>query len=187
MIYYFCGCCLKKLSLFKFASTMRASAALGKATQGLFALVGTSLAGKIEMKHQVNSSLVSYGYDGMGRKLYAEYSESLLFPQGYFTFDETTGKAVPHYFLRDHLGSVRVVTDGDGTAEQVNHYYAFGGVMAGSTGAGIQSLKYNGKELERTNGLNLSDYGARWYDAAAPSWLTPDPLAEKDPGISPYV
>ena len=39
---------------------MRASAALGKATQGLFALVGTSLAGKIEMKHQVNSSWVSY-------------------------------------------------------------------------------------------------------------------------------
>ena len=37
---------MKKLSLFKFASTMRASAALGKATQGLFALVGTSLAGK---------------------------------------------------------------------------------------------------------------------------------------------
>ena len=30
------------------------------------------------MKHQVNSSWVSYGYDGMGRKLYAEYSESLL-------------------------------------------------------------------------------------------------------------
>ena len=33
---------------------------------------------KVEMKHQVNSSWVSYGYDGMGRKLYAEYSESLL-------------------------------------------------------------------------------------------------------------
>ena len=27
---------------------------------------------------------------------------------------------------------------------------------------------------------------ARWYDAA-PSWLTPDPLAEKAPSISPYV
>jgi hypothetical protein len=46
VIYYFCGYYLKKLSLLKFASTMRASAALGKATQGLFALVGTSLAGK---------------------------------------------------------------------------------------------------------------------------------------------
>ena len=99
------------------------------------------------MKHQVNSSLVSYR----------------------------------------NLGSVRVVMAADGTVEQVNHYYAFGGLMAGSTGAGIQPLKYNGKELERTNGLNLSDYGARWYDAAAPSWLTPDPLADKDPGISPYV
>ena len=33
---------------------------------------------KVEMKHQVNSSWVSYGYDGMGRKLCAEYSESLL-------------------------------------------------------------------------------------------------------------
>ena len=27
---------------------------------------------------------------------------------------------------------------------------------------------------------------ARWYDAA-PSWLTPDPLTEKAPSISPYV
>ena len=60
MIYYFCGYYLKKLSLFKFASTMRASAALGKATQGLFALVGTSLAGKVM---EMTCGLLPKGFD----------------------------------------------------------------------------------------------------------------------------
>ena len=32
-----------------------------------------------------------------------------------------------HYYLKDHEGNVRVVTDGDGKVEQVNHYYPFGG------------------------------------------------------------
>ena len=78
--------------------------------------------------------------------------------------------------------------NGDGnTVEQVNHYYPFGGLMPMGTGACTQPLKFNGKELERTNGLDLADYGARWYNPAAPAWLTIDPLAEKDYSVSPYA
>jgi RHS repeat-associated protein len=102
---------------------------------------------KVEMKHQVNSSRVSY---------------------------------------RNH-GSVRVVMAADGTVEQVNHYYAFGGLMGDSSGGDVQKYKYNGKELDRFLGWDMLDYGARWYDSKLQCWSTVDPLAEKYYHISPYV
>ncbi|MDE6191172.1 MAG: hypothetical protein K2G47_06050, partial [Muribaculum sp.] len=44
--------------------------------------------------------------------------------------DNTTFDAagVPgwHYFLCDHAGSVRVVADAWGRAEQISHYYPYG-------------------------------------------------------------
>ncbi|MCB9304249.1 MAG: RHS repeat-associated core domain-containing protein [Lewinellaceae bacterium] len=45
---------------------------------------------------------------------------------------------------------------------------------------------YNGKELNEDYGINLMDYGARWYDGAIGRWMAVDPLAEKAPGWPPY-
>jgi len=61
------------------------------------------------------------------------------------------------------------------------HYYPFGMIMEGIGTAKVadNAYKYNGKELNEDLGLNLSDYGARWYDAALGRWWSVDPLGEK--------
>jgi RHS repeat-associated protein len=46
--------------------------------------------------------------------------------------------------------------------------------------------QYNGKELNSDFGLDLYDYGARWYDASVGRWHGVDPLAEAFIVHSPY-
>jgi len=68
----------------------------------------------------------------------------------------------------------------NGEVEQMNDYYPSGALMGSSTGGAVQRYKYNGKELDRMNGLDWYDYGARKYDAAIVRWNGLDKLAEKD-------
>ena len=89
-----------------------------------------------------------------------------------------------HYYLQDHQGNNRVVVSQNGTVEEVNQYYPFGGTFASTSS--VQPYKYNGKELDRKGGLDWYDYGARHYDAALGRWHAVDPMAEKYYGVSPY-
>jgi RHS repeat-associated protein len=59
------------------------------------------------------------------------------------------------------------------------------GVWAAQVGT-ENAYQYNGKELNEDFGLNLSDYGARWYDAALGRWWSVDPLAEKYTSMTGY-
>ena len=90
-----------------------------------------------------------------------------------------------HYYLKDHQGNNRVVIGEDGTVEEVNHYYPFGGMFAGTDS--VQPYKYNGKEFDGSCGLDWYDYGARRYDAALGRFTTADPMAEKNFPWSPYL
>ena len=111
----------------------------------------------------------------------------LLTEEGYVTFDER-GEPLYHYYLKDHLGSVRVVLDGDGTVEQVNDYYPSGTLMYTSTNGTVQPYKFGQKELERTLPLDEYDFGARWMDPTVGArFTTMDPLCEKYYSISPYA
>ena len=155
-----------------------------------------------------DSRNITYIYDAMGKKLRTTYKETpvtvsrqtdycgniiyedgvlkrILIEGGYVTFNGTTPRY--HYYLQDHLGNNRVVMSKEGTVEQVNHYYPGGGLFAESTNTGLQPYLYNGKELDRTYGLDWHDYGARHYDAARIQWTTMDPLSEKYYELSPYA
>ena len=93
-----------------------------------------------------------------------------------------------YYYLQDHLGNNRVVVNENGTVEQVNHYYPFGGLFGENTGYDKQPYKHNSKELDRMHGQDWYDYGARHYDAALSRWMCMDPLlAEKYYDVSPYA
>ena len=69
---------------------------------------------------------------------------------------------------------------------QTTHYYPYGGTLTHSTNQGVQKYKYNGKEFDRTHGLDWYDYCARQYDPASGRFMSMDPLCEKYYNISPY-
>ena len=134
-------------------------------------------------------TLVPIAMDGItycGNVVYDGNDARLLTDEGYVTFT-ATGTPQYHYYLRDHLGNIRVVMGQTGELEQVNHYYAYGGLMRESTNPGVQPYKYGGKELDRTSGLDAYDFGARMYFADRMQWGTVDPLCEKYYSVSPYA
>ena len=95
-----------------------------------------------------------------------------------------------YYYLKGHLGNVRVTKVGvgeGGSVLQRMNYYPFGGMMASSTGGAVQPYRYTGKELVRFQGLDWLDYGARWYDPAILHWNGVDELAEKNNSVSAYT
>ena len=114
------------------------------------------------------------------------HSELMLIDGGYVSF--SGGTPYYHYYLTDHLGSNRVVMNKTtGATIQVNHYYPYGGLFANSTNVAGLYYKFNGKEIDHRYNLELTDFGARFYDALRASWLTMDPLCEKYYELSPYA
>ncbi len=95
----------------------------------------------------------------------------VLFDGGYATFGDT-GVPSWHYFLCDHAGSVRVVTDMWGRPEQINHYYPFGLPFADAgKGADLQPYKFGGKELDAMYGhpiRRIDPSNSRWRSEATP-------------------
>ena len=110
---------------------------------------------------------------------------TILFDGGYASVDEG-GSIVMHFYVKDHLGSNRLVVDGNGNIEEVNHYYPFGALMGDRCGVSRNKYKYIGKELDTMYGWNMQDHEARWYDPVLGRWVATDPLQEKYASVSSY-
>ena len=89
-------------------------------------------------------------------------------------------------FVRDYLGNVRSVIDNSGHVLEHDGYYPYG-ALANAAASSVQPLKFGGKELERYEGVDDYDFGARWYNATSLTTSTADPLAAETPQLSPYA
>jgi RHS repeat-associated protein len=109
------------------------------------------------------------------------------------------GSFMYNYTLKDHLGNTRVTfadANNNGTIEpnaeinQINHYAPFGMNLEGNWNGASPDAKnkyqYNDKELQTDFGLNLNDYGARFYDAAIGKFTTQDRFSEMYNHMTPY-
>ncbi|MCD7972579.1 MAG: DUF6443 domain-containing protein [Candidatus Azobacteroides sp.] len=123
--------------------------------------------------------------DYYGNKIYREGNIAMvLTPEGYLA--KQNGSWQYNYYLRDHLGNIRVVQDASGNILESTDYYPFGMPFAELKENSVQPYKFGGKELESMHGLNVQDFEARWKDVSIPIFTTPDPLAELRPWESLY-
>ena len=86
----------------------------------------------------------------------------------------------------DHLGSANWITDYDGVPIQYLHYAPYGELIDNQQATQYdERYKFTGKERDRETGYDY--FGARSYASALLIWLSPDPLSDKYPEISPYA
>ncbi len=95
-----------------------------------------------------------------------------------------------NYYLKDHLGSVRVVLNSTNTVISANDYDCWGYLLEGRTYESVSSVnqryKFTGKERDRDLESNYDYFGARYYDSRIANWTSIDPLFEKHFDYSPY-
>lgn len=112
--------------------------------------------------------------------------DKVLFMGGYASIEDSNTIQY-HYFTQDQQGNVRAVFDDEGKVEQCLTYDAFGNIIPElSHHVGFQPYAFNGKELERSFGLNIHDFGFRMYDSVLGRWTSMDRKSEDYLPTTPY-
>ena len=152
---------------------------------GILSLGGAEL---MDVPGQQSVTIVYDSIECCGNVLYDNGNLDKVFVDGgYATLNATTGQPTFHFYVRDHLGSVRRIVRQDGVVERTNHYYPYGGLHGESTGTTNHRFRFSGKEYDAMCGLNSYDFGARWQMPDLTRFGQMDPLAEKTPDVSPYA
>ncbi len=131
-----------------------------------------------------------YGYDGEGRRVMKTgpagttvfvYDALGQLAAEYSNASQPASPCQTCYLSYDHLGSVRMITDQNGTVVSRHDYLPFGeeirGGQAGRSGQfgstnGIQQ-RFTGKERDLESGLDY--FEARYYGSGLGRFMSPDP------------
>ncbi|MCB0728867.1 MAG: hypothetical protein KDD00_15490, partial [Ignavibacteriae bacterium] len=137
-----------------------------------------------------NDSLINdviYSRDISGREL-AIYENGSIEQWNIYGMDNTgfiDGNDNIRYYMKDHLGSVRAVTDGTGGVVSSQDYDAWGYLLENRVYESDASIyKFTSKERDDENQYDY--FGARYYDARVGRWGQMEPLLDKYLQITPY-
>ena len=111
--------------------------------------------------------------------------ESIAITGGRALYDDIDESWSANYFICDHLGSVRVVTDAEGNKLDTYDYMPYGRELIADTD-NITDYRFTGKEKQMAFGeSNIYDSFARFQNTTG-RFMSIDPKAESFYHISPY-
>jgi len=137
-----------------------------------------------------NDSLVNdviYSRDVSGREL-AIYKNGSIDQWNIYGMDNIgfiDGNEDIRFYMKDHLGSVRAVTDVSGNVVSSQDYDAWGYLLENRVYESDESIfKFTSKE--RDDESKYDYFGARYYDARIGRWGGIDPFLEEHFDFNPY-
>ncbi len=152
------------------------------------------------MEKQVGSTYNFYinGKDGAAEAVsLAPYHDNILYnvlagseniAQVSWTYTGGAGGSFAYYYyLKDHLGDIKMTLASNGGVVGYNDYYPFGLTMAGRSEASSADPRYQFTSKERDAESGLDYFGARYYDSWRGQWLSVDPMTEIHGDYSPYA
>ena len=111
--------------------------------------------------------------------------ESIAITGGRALYDDIDESWSANYFICDHLGSVRVVTDAEGNKLDTYDYMPYGRELIADTD-NITDYRFTGKEKQTAfSDSNIYDSFARFQNTTG-RFMSIDPKAEEFYHISPY-
>ena len=142
------------------------------------------------IEKNVDGTLRRWIYDGVDLRLEYDGSNALI---ARYTHGPDVDQPLSmerggerYYYLTDHQGSVRFLTDSTGAQVNAYEYDSFGGVLSETLGV-ENPYRYTGREFDGETGLYY--YRARYYDPATGRFLSRDPegLAGGTPNLYSYL
>ena len=106
-------------------------------------------------------------------------------PQGYIDSIGTLHAYIPD--IQGNIVGVYEAREGNTKLEQLNEYYAYGGLTADSDGQDANRRKHTAKELTTDLGINTYDFTARSQYPMASRFDQPDKKSGDYTWLSPYI
>jgi RHS repeat-associated protein len=130
---------------------------------------------------------VIYSRDVSGREL-AIYENGSIYQWNIYGMDNIgfiDGNEDIRFYMKDHLGSIRAVTDPTGNVVSSQDYDAWGYLLENRVyDSDVSVYKFTSKERDEESFYDY--FGARYYDSRIGRWNATDPLFEKYISYSPY-